>query len=108
MEYEPTTFQEAIQYFSDPEKCLDYVVSRRWSNGVTCPTCGSQKVTFLANQRRWQCRTKHTKRQFSVKVGTILEDSALGLDKWLAAMWLLVLRMAQWSGPSICSLRARS
>jgi transposase-like protein len=90
MEREPTTLQEAIQYFSDPEKCLGYVVSRRWPNGVTCPTCGSQKVTFLAKQQRWQCRTKHTKRQFSVKVGTIFEDSALGLDKWLAAMWLLV------------------
>lgn len=90
MEGEPTTLQEAIQYFSDPDRCLDFVVSRRWPNEVTCPTCGSPKVTFLAKQRRWQCRTKHTKRQFSVKVGTIFEDSALGLDKWLAAMWLLV------------------
>ncbi len=90
MEREPTTLQEAIQYFSNPDKCLEYVVSRRWPNGVTCPTCGNQKVTFLAKQSRWQCKTKHTKRQFSVKVGTIFEDSALGLDKWLAAMWLLV------------------
>ena len=90
MECEPATLQEAIQYFSDPDRGLNYVISRRWPNGVTCPTCGSQNVTFLAKQRRWQCKTKHTKRQFSVKVGTIFEDSALGLDKWLAAMWLLV------------------
>ena len=92
MEREPKTLQEAVQYFSDPDKCLDYVVVRRWPNGVTCPTCGSQKVTFLAKQRRWQCKAKpkHTGRQFSVKVGTIFEDSPLGLDKWLVAMWLLV------------------
>lgn len=63
---------------------------RRWPNGVvTCPTCGSAEVIFLANQRRWKCCNKHDKRQFSVKVGTIFEASPLGLDKWLTAMWQL-------------------
>jgi transposase-like protein len=90
--YEPKTLQEAIVYFSDQENCLSYLVARRpeWANGVTCPTCGSDKVSFLKNQLRWQCSVHHAKRQFSVKVGTIFEDSPIGLDKWLAAMWLIL------------------
>jgi transposase-like protein len=87
---EPKTLQEAIQYFADEDNCLEYLVSKRWPNGVVCPTCGNKKVGFLANQRRWQCATKHPKRQFSVKVGTIFEDSPLGLDKWLPVAWLIV------------------
>src|SRR5882672_3624649 len=85
----PRTLREAIVYFSDPDRCLAYVVSRRWPNGVTCPTCGTQKVHFLKNQRRWKCSTKHPKRQFSAKVGTIFEDSPIPFEKWLPAMWLL-------------------
>jgi transposase-like protein len=90
MASEPKTLQQAVTYFSDRANCLDYVVARRWPNGVTCPTCGSEKVTFLENQSRWQCKNKHPKRQFSCKIGTIFEDSPLGLDRWLVAMWLLV------------------
>jgi len=86
---EPTTLQEAVVYFSNPDNCLRYVVSRRWPNGVTCPTCGSSRVSFLANQRRWQCSSRHEKRQFSAKNGTIFEDSPLGLDKWLTATWMI-------------------
>jgi len=88
---EPKTLQEAILYFSHPENCLEYLVARRpeWKNGVTCPTCGSDKVSSLKNQLRWQCSSHHAKRQFSVKVGTIFEDSPLGLDKWLPAVWML-------------------
>lgn len=90
--YEPKTLQEAIVYFTDQENCLNYLVSRRpeWANGVICPTCGSDKVSFLKNQLRWQCSVHHAKRQFSVKVGTIFEDSPIGLDKWLAAMWMIL------------------
>jgi transposase-like protein len=90
--YEPKTLQEALVYFSDQENCLNYLVARRpeWANGVVCPTCGSDKVSFLKNQLRWQCSIHHAKRQFSVKVGTIFEDSPLGLDKWLPAMWLIL------------------
>jgi len=87
---EPTTLQEAILYFSDPAKCMEYVVVRRWPNGVVCPTCGNAKVSFLKNQNKWQCSSRHPKRQFSLKTGTIFEDSPIGLDKWLTAMWLLV------------------
>jgi transposase-like protein len=87
---EPTTLQDAIVYFSTPENCMSYVVERRWPNGVICPTCGSTKVSFLRNQNKWQCSSRHPKRQFTVKVGTIFEDSPIPLDKWLTAMWLLV------------------
>ena len=85
----PNSLTGAVRYFGDRQRCLAYVVSRRWPGGVTCPTCGSEKVHFLANQLRWKCSQKHNKRQFSAKVGTIFEDSALGFEKWLPAMWLL-------------------
>ena len=87
---DPKTLQEAIVYFADSKNCMEYIVARRWPNGVICPTCGNTKVSFLKNQNKWQCSSRHPKRQFSIKTGTIFEDSPLGLDKWLAAMWLLV------------------
>ena len=86
---EPKSLQEAILYFSNPDNCLSYLVARRWPKGVTCPTCGSEKVSFSASRRIWQCGSHHAKRQFSVKVGTIFEDSPISLDKWLAATWML-------------------
>src|ERR1700733_14223402 len=87
----PQTLQEAILYFAVPANCLNYLVARRpeWKDGVVFPTCGSKKVSFLKNQLRWQCSARHPKRQFSVKVGTIFEDSPLGLDKWLPCVWLI-------------------
>lgn len=84
---DPKTLQEAIIYFANLDNCVKYVVKRRWSKGVVCPTCGSDKVTYMPSRRVWQCKTRHPKSQFSVKVGTIMEDSPLGLDKWLPAMW---------------------
>jgi transposase-like protein len=84
------TLQEAIVYFSDPTNCREYVVARRWPNGVECPRCGSKNVTFLEKYNRWQCGARHASRQFTAKVGTIFEDSPLGLDKWLMAMWQVV------------------
>jgi transposase-like protein len=88
--YEPKTLQEAIIYFADEDNCLKYLVAKRWPNGVTCPTCGAKDVTFLANQRRWKCRHGHDRPQFSVKVGTVMEDSPIALSKWLMAMWQIV------------------
>lgn len=85
----PNTLQQAAIYFSDPDNCLNYMVARRWPNGVACPTCGRADVRFLANQRKWQCKSVHERRQFSAKVGTIFEDSPLGLDKWLLAVWII-------------------
>jgi transposase-like protein len=86
---EPKSLQEAIIYFSNPDNCIDYLGVRRWPDGVVCPTCGSKSVKFNAERRWWQCSSHHAKRQFSIKVGTIMEDSAIGLDKWLTAMWLV-------------------
>jgi transposase-like protein len=89
MAAEPKTLQQAIVYFSDPKNCLNYLAARRWKDGVVCPTCGSKNVSFLASRSLWQCKTRHPKAQFSIKVGTIFEDSAIPLDKWLLAMWML-------------------
>ncbi len=87
----PKTLQEAILFYSDLDVCQTALVEARWPDGVTCPTCGSPNVGYLANQRRWQCKAKpyHTKRQFSAKVGTIFEDSPIKLDKWFVAIWLI-------------------
>lgn len=85
----PKTLQEAIVYFANPDNCVAYITARRWPNGVTCPTCGRADVSFVAARRVWQCKSRHSKAQFSVKVGTIFEDSALPLSKWLAAIWML-------------------
>src|SRR5713101_6932815 len=84
----PKTFLEAVRYFSDPQACLEFLVALRWPRGVKCPQCGSKKVTFLENAKLWKCRNAHPKQKFSVKVGTIFEDSPIGLDKWFPAMWL--------------------
>jgi len=85
----PKTLTEAAVYFANPDNCLTYLVARRWPKGVSCPTCGSTNVGFVASRRVWQCKTRHPKAQFSVKLGTIFEASPLGLDKWLPAMWLV-------------------
>src|ERR1039457_612950 len=90
MAAEPNTLQEAIVYFNDPANCREYLVKRRWPNGVTCPRCTSKDVLFLEKYNRWHCRQKHDAPQFTLKTGTIFEDSPLGLDKWLAAMWQVV------------------
>jgi len=89
MAAEIKTLQDAILYFSSADNCLNYMVARRWPNGVECPTCGSKDVRFLANQRRWECKGKHSKKQFSAKNGTVFEDSPLPLQKWLPAAWLI-------------------
>ncbi len=86
----PASLTEAIRYFSDHDTCQAFLVALRWPNGITCPRCGAGDPLYLANQRRWKCRSKHARQQFSVKVKTIFEDSPLGLDKWLPAVWMIV------------------
>ena len=83
------TLSDAIRYFADEQECIDTVAGMRWSDGPACPKCGSaaERQHYLKTQKRWQCRD--CGKQFSVKVGTIFEDSAIKLDKWLTAMWLL-------------------
>jgi len=90
MEQEPTTLQEAIVFFSDPVNCREYLVAQRWPDGVTCPKCGSKNVLFMDKYNRWKCREGHDSPQFTLKTGTIMEDSPIGLDKWLMVMWQIV------------------
>ncbi len=86
----PKTLQQAIIYFSEPKNCDQFMTMMRWPDGqVRCPRCGSEKVTYLEKARVWKCYSKHPKAKFSLKVGTIFEDSPLGLDKWFTAMWLI-------------------
>jgi len=84
----PKTLQEAMVYFSDPQRAFDYAVKLRWPNGeVKCLRCGSAKQSFIKTRRIWFCYD--CKKQFTVKVKTIMEDSPIGLDKWMAAFWML-------------------
>jgi len=85
----PNTMLEAVRMFADPQVAHDYFVQKRWPNGVACPRmgCGSAAVTYLAKYRRWNC--KDCKKQFTAKIGTIFEDSPIGLEKWLPAFWLI-------------------
>ncbi len=86
----PRTLQQAIQYFSDFENCKRFMIEMRWPDGkVRCPTCQSQKVTYFEKARLWKCYARHDRAKSSLKVGTIFEDSPIGLDKWLPAMWLV-------------------
>jgi len=91
MKPEPKSLQEAIIYFANHDNCIDYLALRRWPDGrVICPGCGSDRVSFNANRRTWKCSKHHSKREFSIKVGTVMEDSAIPLDKWLVAMWMIL------------------
>jgi transposase-like protein len=89
-ENQPTTLLEATRYFADPAVCLNAAIALRWGGGpVSCPTCGSTDVRFIATRRIWRCSQQHDRRQFSVKIGTVMEDSPIALDKWMVAIWLL-------------------
>jgi transposase-like protein len=85
---QPKTLQEAIRYFSDEQICIDTVAELRWPDGPVCPACGHKDHYYLKTQKRWKC--KECYKQFTVKLGTIFEESPLGLDKWLVALWMLV------------------
>ena len=84
----PKSLQQAIRYFSDEQVCIDTVAALRWPNGPSCPACEHTEHYYLKTQKRWKC--KECGRQFSVKLGTMFEDSPLSLDKWLCALWMLV------------------
>jgi transposase-like protein len=90
MEQAIKTLQQAIQHFGDSENCRRFMVFMRWPDGVPqCPYCGSTKLTWLAKANVYRCYGDHKKQKFSLKVGTVFEDSPIGLDKWLPAVWLL-------------------
>jgi transposase-like protein len=84
----PKTLLEAIQYFSDEQVCINAVAEMRWPNGVMCPHCEAETPYWLETQKRWKCRK--CRKQFSVKAGSIFEDSPIPLQKWLPTLWMLV------------------
>jgi transposase-like protein len=83
----PQTLIEAIHYFSDLEVATEFAATLRWPGGPVCPNCGGTDHSYLKTRRLWKC--KACKRQFSLKVGTILEGSPIGLDKWLVTIWMV-------------------
>jgi transposase-like protein len=83
----PKTLLEAVRYFSDIDVATEFVAGLRWASGWECPECGNTTFSYLSTRRLWKC--KACKKQSSVKVGTIFEDSPLGLDKWLPSIWLI-------------------
>jgi transposase-like protein len=87
----PKTLQDAILHFANYENCKQFMIELRWPDGkVKCPHCDSEHVTYLAKARVWKCYAKHDRPRFSLKTGTIFEDSPISLDKWLTAVWLIV------------------
>jgi transposase-like protein len=82
----PTTLLAAVRYFEDEAVCRDFLAGLRWPNGVACVACGSENVGFVQTRSLWRCRA--CRKEFSVKKGTIFEDSAIPLSKWLPAIWL--------------------
>src|SRR5260370_4895608 len=86
----PKTLQQAVSFFSDFESCREFMVSQRWPDGkVQCPHCGSFDVAWLPNAKVFKCYEKHLLQKFSLKVGTIFEDSPIALEKWLPVMWMI-------------------
>jgi transposase-like protein len=86
----PKSFLQAARYFQDIDVCVDFVASMRWLDGVVCPHCAGRKVSYLSTRRIWKCMNRDCHKQFSVKTGSVFEDSPLPLDKWLTAVWLIV------------------
>jgi transposase-like protein len=85
------TLREAVIFFQDYDNCHKYMTELRWPDGVVrCPRCNSDHVIYLQKARVWKCYGKHKSPKFSLKTGTVFEDSPLGLDKWLPAVWMIV------------------
>jgi transposase-like protein len=86
----PKSLLQATRYFADPDVCVDFVAAMRWPEGIVCPHCQGKRVSYLSSRRIWKCMAKECHKQFSVKTGTVFEDSPISLDKWLTATWLVV------------------
>lgn len=87
-EHLPKTLLEAVRFFTDLDRCTEFMAMVRWPEGVTCPHCTSQRNSFNKARRYWQC--KDCRKQFTIKTGSVMEDSPIGLDKWLPAIWMIV------------------
>lgn len=85
----PRTFQEASENFADPDACVSFMAKLRWPDGVSCPVCEGQAVSFLSTRRMWKCKDKACQKHFSLKLGTVMEDSPISLKRWLQAIWLV-------------------
>lgn len=86
----PKTLLEAVRYFADPKVCFEQMIKAKWpDNHITCPKCGCDRVGVITSRSMLQCKSAECRKQFSVKVGTIFEDSPLGLDKWFVAVWCI-------------------
>jgi transposase-like protein len=86
----PKNLLGAMRYFGDPDVCIDFVASMRWPNGVVCPHCSKDRVSYLSSRRIWKCMAKDCHKQFSVKTQSVFEDSPIALDKWMVAVWMVV------------------
>ena len=86
----PKNLLGAIRYFSDLDVCVDFMAQMRWPSGVVCPHCLSERTAFLKTRRIWKCMAKECRKQFSVKTQSVIEDSPIGLDKWMVAVWMVV------------------
>jgi transposase-like protein len=84
----PKTLLEAVRYFRDLDRCTEFMAMIRWPEGVTCPHCSATRNSFNAKRRYWQC--KDCRKQFTIKTGSVMEDSPISLDKWLPAIWMIV------------------
>src|SRR5277367_3366363 len=85
----PETLLEAVKYFSDYQNAHRFMAQVRWPSGeVCCPECGSVRVRYIQTRRQWECRESHPKKRFSLKTGTVMEESPLPLEKWLVALWM--------------------
>lgn len=85
-------FESLIQMmsaFPDEQSAIDHFTAIRWKNGAFCPHCGSAKVYHFADRRTHKCGEKDCRKRFSIKVGTIFEDSKIELRKWMLAVWLI-------------------
>src|SRR5687767_338643 len=87
--YIPKTLHEAMKHFADPIVAHNFIVTLRWPDGVTCPSCGGKELSYISTRRTWACKNKECKKRFTARVGTIMEDSPLRYETWLSAMWLI-------------------
>jgi transposase-like protein len=85
----PQTLAEARAYFGNTAQCRDYLTKKRWPNGIRCPHCGSSRLYVTTSRDGWECKTRHPQRKFTLKTGSIFENSPLGFDKWLPTVWMI-------------------
>jgi len=86
----PKNLMSASRYFADPDVCVDFMAQMRWPNGVVCPHCSSDRISYLKSRRIWKCLNRDCYKQFSVKTQSVFEDSPIALDKWMVAVWMVV------------------